>query len=455
MSSISRIKVLNGLGITSGRSINIAKQIFFSAFFKGGSVLANLLLVPVTIGYLNTTNYGVWLTISSLIGWFSIFDIGIGNGLRNKYAEAKANNDIQLARSYISTAYFFIGIIGSILAIVLLFVNGFIDWTVVFNTSGILNSDLTKLMYAVIGCFCLNLICQLITTIYIADQKSHAAGIIQFLIQVFSLLVIWILTKTTETSLLLFGTVVSVLPVLILLVISIISFNWNFKDIRPAFSFVKKEQGKEIFSVGINFFIIQLSCIVLYATSNMIISHLYGPEEVTPYNIAFKYFSITNIILSIIISPYWSGITDAFTKQDFSWIKNTMKYLTRFSFIAIVVIVLMFFVSDRLYYLWIGQDLHIPVLLSALMGVYFSMIIFMQPFVTFVNGTGKIKLQLIFSVATALINIPLSILFAKYFNLGISGIVLSGIVCSIPGIIYTPLQYKKIINGRAKGVWNK
>lgn len=451
----NKIKVLNGLGITSGRSINIVKQIVFSAFFKGGSVLANLLLVPVTIGYLNATNYGLWLTITSFIGWFSFFDIGIGNGLRNKYAEAKANNDIQLVKSYISTAYFFIIIISSLLAILLLFINGFIDWTEVFNTSGISNDDLTRLMYVVIACFCINLVSQLITIIYIADQKSHAAGIFQFIIQVFSLLVVWILTKTTQTSLLLFGTIISALPVLILFIVTIISFSSKLKDTRPDFSFVRKTQGKDIFNVGINFFIIQISCIILYATDNMIISQLYGPKEVTPYNIAFKYFSVAFMFIGIIMAPYWSGITDAYTKHDFPWIKNTMKYLVRFSAIAIIVIVIMLFVSEKFYVLWIGRDIHIPVLLSIFMGVYFCMIIYMQPFVTFVNGTGKIRLQLIFSIATALINIPLSILFAKYFNLGISGIILSTIVCSVPGMIYVPLQYKKIINQNASGIWNK
>lgn len=446
---------LAGFGITSGRSVNIFKQIAFSVVFKGGSVLANLLLVPVTIGYLNSTNYGIWLTITSLIGWFSVFDIGIGNGLRNKYAEAKANYDIQLAKSYVSTAYFFIGLISTLLAVILLIINGFIDWTAVLNTTGVSNNDLTKLMYVVITCFCLNLIGQLITTIYIADQKSHAAGIFQFIIQVFSLLIIWILTKTTDSSLVLFGSIVSVLPVFILVCITIISFSRKFKDIRPGLKFVKREQSKEIFNVGINFFIIQVSCIFLYATSNMIISHLYGPEEVTPYNIAYKYFSIAFLILGIIIAPYWSGITDAFTKKDFDWIKVTMKYLTRFSFIAIALIVVMFFVSEKAYSIWVGDEIQIPVLLSLLMGVYFCMIIFMQPFVSFVNGTGKIRLQLIFSVATAFINIPLSIVFAKYLGLGISGIILSGIVCSLPGVVYVPVQYKKIINQRANGIWNR
>jgi O-antigen/teichoic acid export membrane protein len=233
------------------------------------------------------------------------------------------------------------------------------------------------------------------------------------------------------------------------------SFSLTYKTIRPKFNLIRRKQIKEIFGVGLSFFIIQISCIVLYTTANMIITHLFGPEKVTPYNIAYKYFSIALLVFNIILTPYWSAITEAFTKKDFQWIKNSMKYLVYFSFVIIALIFIMFIFSGKFYHFWIGDVVKIPKLLSVLMGIYFSMIIFMQPFVFFVNGTGKIRLQLIFSVLAAIINIPLSIYFAKYLGLGISGIILSIIFCSLPGVFYVPIQYKKIINKNAFGIWNK
>lgn len=452
---ISKIKILSSLGITSERTSNIFKQIFFTSIFKGGSVIANYMLVPITLGYLDTANYGLWLTITSFVGWFAFFDIGIGNGLRNKYTEAKANNNLELARSYVSTAYFFICIISILLTIVLFVINSYVNWTLVFNTKSISANELSKLMFVVIGFFNLNLVAQLIITIYIADQKAHVAGVLQFLIQSISVIIIWILSKTISSSLLIFGTIISGLPVLILFIFTIYSFFNKYKEVIPKFRLVNKSQTNEIFNVGLSFFILQISCVVLYATDNMIISHFFGPEKVTPYNIAYKYFSIAYILFNIILSPYWSGITDANSKNDFEWIRNSMKYLKKYSYIVILLIFVMYVVSDKVYYLWIGKSIQIPTLLSILMGIYFSLIVFMQPFVFFVNGTGKIRLQLIFSVITAVLNIPLSIYFAKDLGFGISGVILSTIMCSIPGVIYVPIQYSKIINKKAKGIWNK
>ena len=73
--------------------------------YLSASLIANFMLLPLTLEYLDAENYGVWLTLSAFIGWFAIFDIGLGNGLRNKFAEAKTNGNFKKAKSYVSTAY--------------------------------------------------------------------------------------------------------------------------------------------------------------------------------------------------------------------------------------------------------------------------------------------------------------------------------------------------------------
>jgi O-antigen/teichoic acid export membrane protein len=54
-----------------------------SFVIKGASILLSLLLVPLTLDYLNPYEYGIWLTLSSVLMWINYFDIGLGNGLRN------------------------------------------------------------------------------------------------------------------------------------------------------------------------------------------------------------------------------------------------------------------------------------------------------------------------------------------------------------------------------------
>ena len=72
----------------SSRSKNVIKNILLSVGVKAVNVLCSLVLVPLSLGYLSKEEYGIWLTISTMLLWISFFDIGLGNGLRNYLSEA-------------------------------------------------------------------------------------------------------------------------------------------------------------------------------------------------------------------------------------------------------------------------------------------------------------------------------------------------------------------------------
>ena len=66
----------------------VQKNIILSFLIKGLSIAIGLVFVPLTINYIDAERYGIWLTLSSIIIWFNFFDLGLGNGLRNKLVEA-------------------------------------------------------------------------------------------------------------------------------------------------------------------------------------------------------------------------------------------------------------------------------------------------------------------------------------------------------------------------------
>ena len=65
--------VSNLLNKGHDRSIKAKKNIVASVFIKGTGMAVSLLLVPLTIKYINVSQYGIWLTLSSIVGWFSFF----------------------------------------------------------------------------------------------------------------------------------------------------------------------------------------------------------------------------------------------------------------------------------------------------------------------------------------------------------------------------------------------
>ena len=106
----------------SVRTAKLKKNVLLSLFVKAGSIICSLLLVPATIDFVNNVQYGIWLTISSIVAWMSFFDVGFTNGLRNKLAEAFGFGKVKLAKAYISTTYATLSIIFTVLMILLLVV---------------------------------------------------------------------------------------------------------------------------------------------------------------------------------------------------------------------------------------------------------------------------------------------------------------------------------------------
>ena len=447
-------KVYEKFGIKSDRTKNITKHVVVSFMYKGGSILASFLLVPLTIDFLDTENYGIWLTLSSFMAWFSFFDIGLGNGLRNKFAEAKAKGDLTLAKAYVSSAYFTIGAVSLGLIVIFTCLNFFIDWTKVFNASSTLQIHLSILMPIVFGFFCLQLVVKLITTIYTADQHHSMQGKVTFYSNAISLLAIWFMIHFAKSSLLFFGTIFSVLPVLLLVALNVFAFSNRYKEYSPSFSLWKREYLKDIFGLGLKFFIIQFCAIILYTSDNMIISKLFSPAAVVPYNIAYKYISIASMGFSIILAPYWSTITEASQKEDWEWIKKAMNNLLKIVLLTIGVIIIMMVFSNSIFLIWTGTKVIIPTSLTLFIGLFFIINTIISPFTFFLNGIGKIKLQLFQAVLTATLNIPLSIYLASYLGMGPKGVIMATIICSIPGLILAPMQYYKIINKRAIGIFN-
>ncbi len=439
----------------SDRTLNILRHIGWSAFFKLGSVLINFLIVPLTIDYLNQDNYGVWLTISSFIGWFTLFDVGLGHGLRNKFAEAKARNEDELVKTYVSCAYFTIGLISTCFAIISVLISLFLDWSAIFNTSINLKGELKVLMPLIFIFFSLQLITKLIVTIYTADQHHSIQTKIDFITKLILYVFLLSLVKLVPPSILVYGAVFTVLPVIILVIFNYIGFSSKYKLYKPSYSLWKYEYIKEIVGLGFNFFIVQIAALVLFSTDNFIITKLFSPADVVPYNIAYKYFSIVLMGYSILITPYWSSFTDAYTKKEYDWIKNSIKTVQRIWLLIPIALIIMLFSANWFYRLWVGSDVEVPFTLSLSMAVFVLLMTYQSIYTYFINGSGKIRLQLYVGIVSIFVNIPLSIFLAKTMELGTSGVIIATTISLLMSVVLWPIQYKKIINQNASGIWNK
>jgi O-antigen/teichoic acid export membrane protein len=434
------------------RSLAVKKNIFYSLIIKGGSIVITLLLVPMTIKFVNETQYGLWLTLSSIISWFNFFDIGLGNGLKTRLTESISKGDFERGKTLVSTTYAVLMLLSFALLILFSIMQFFVDWSEILNAPTAYSAELGAVAWIVFLSFTFQFVLNLIGVVSAANQNTSIGALINFMGNLITVIAIFFLTKLYVNGTLLQLAIPFCLgPLIILLIFTKVLYQKRFKKVSPSIKFVDFSCIRDIMGLGLKFFIIQLGLILYYNIDNMVITHVLGPKEVTPYNIAYKYFGIITMISAIVMTPLWAAFAEANAKKDYEWIKKTVRKLQFLCLALIPMSILMVLISPYVYKFWVGKEIEIPMLLSAILAFYTVWNTFRTIFIYYMNGVGVVKIQVYLVLISGLLNVPLAIFLGRL--LGIPGVILSTtILCVICGLIEIT-QYNKLINQKAKGIW--
>lgn len=389
-----------------------------------------------------------------MIGWISVFDLGLGHGFRNRFAESIAKGDEGLARQYVSTTYFIILCIVLILFACMMIINSLVDWTKVLKVDVSYRVELQKVVGVVCVFFCLNMVVRLFSTLLTANQEPGMASLITGIGEICSLVAIFILTKVSSGSLLNLALYYSGVPCFVLLTVSIVAFNFSkYKKYAPNIHQIRTSLIKSVLSIGIQFFFIQLSMIAIFQIINIVLSREIGPLAVTQYNVTHKYYGLLYSALYIIITPFWSAFTDAYTKKDYIWMKSTLNKLEKIWFIAVLVGFVMVLISPYFFKIWLNNTVEIPMSLSVAMLVFLLSQALGNVYMLLINGIGTVRIQLIIYTIFALISWPLLVLSCRL--LGLYGILIIPTIVYICQALLGKIQLNKLLNNKATGLWLK
>lgn len=435
------------------RSATVNKNIISSILLRGISILVSFMLVPITIGYVSPELYGVWLTLSSIITWLSFLDIGFTQGLKNKLTEAVAHEDWQKAKSLVSTTYVMMLLIFVPLCIILELVVPVVNWSRLLNVDIIFELEIRRVMYAMIAFFCIQMIVNVIVSVIAAFQRVALSNSFSVIGQFLALIIILILTKTVPPSLLALSFALSLMPILVTIVASLVLFKGQYHIIAPDIRCFDRELVKDLFGLGYKFFIINIQVVVLYQSTNILISHLSSPLDVTVYNIAYKYLNVSMMLYTIITAPLWPAYTDAYVRKDFDWMRNMRKKMNKVLGLSVIGCLILILISKPVYNIWIGDEVSIPLRMTIMVAVYVMAYCWMNLNGTLIVGMGVVKLETILVVCGMFLHIALSLILGHLW--GAYGVVASMIIVNMIYAIVFNIQVNKILHKSAKGIWLK
>jgi len=434
------------------RGHRLRKSMGGMLLLKGGAAACYLIAVPVTLGYLNSFEYGVWLTLSSILSWVNIMDIGVGNGLRNRLAECVAVDDIKGARGYFSTACAFLGILVIAVGLIGMWVVTLLDWPSVLNAAGASRGDLETTAMVCFGLFCFTMFAKIIGTLYLAMQKPVMSNGLVFGGQALALALTYLATVVLpDGGLIAIAVIWSGAPILVYLAAWPVAFLGRYREFRPSVRFIRATYLPSLLGLSVKFFVMQMAGLVLFAATNLVVAHVAGPKEVTTFNVAYRYFSLVPQVVVVILTPVWSAVTDAYQRGENEWIRQQERLLRRGVFVLVGVVACMLAVSPFVYDIWVGDAVSVTFALSAANAIYVTLYSYSFLYSTVLNGMGKLSIQLVNTVLAAIAFVPLAL--AGYAIAGLAGVVLASVLANSSGAILNRIQVSKLLSGTARGLW--
>ena len=412
---------------------NIAKNAILSVVCKVMSIILSFMSAPLMLHCLEIEKYGVWASLLSIVSWVYYFDFGIGNGMRNKLAESLALGNYDLSKKYIKTAYVMLTIIsGGIFLISSCLL-------VIMNVDEMLNVHLADesikwILVVAIFWACVNFVSSLVNNILYAGQKSAMVSVFNVIGQAMFVGFLLLYVKYGAGLLIALTMAEGSLQFIKNGIASVYTVQ-KYNTIIPLHTKVEIKYARSILSFGLQVFILQMCALVLNTTDNIIILKYLGAEEVTPYSLCYKFFSMENSVFVALITPLLSAYTMAYVKKDYRWIKNVFRksfliYLL-FAVGAMVGVV----IFEPFMHIWLQKELYYNPGLVPMTCLYFIMLMFTHVFSTFLNGISKLKESTLVMLVQTSINIPISIFCAVNLHMGVNGVVLGSIVVMSIGVM--------------------
>ncbi|MFI3214705.1 MAG: hypothetical protein R3Y24_15425 [Eubacteriales bacterium] len=438
--------------IKDKNTLLVIKNIIISFGIKGGSLFIALFTTSAYITYFsNDSILGVWFTLLSILAWMLNFDLGIGNGLRNKLVKSWGEKNLLESKKYISSAYVFLTLI-----IIIIFGLGslcieYIPWNNILGIStDVLSLDTLILTIRIVFfSIALQFVLRIIISIAYALQVSYLSGFLSFVTN--SILLIYVLlannlewTRSIENLAVIYLFAVNI-P---LLISTLVIFGSKLKELRPNYRYFSKTHALETVKLGGIFLYLQIIAMMMNNTANFLIAYLISSEQVVEYQLYYKVYHLVSTIIILAMAPMWSAITKAVVEKRYEWLRKTLKIMLLLVILVFIMQMSIIPVSQLIFNVWLGENsIAVNYTTAFIFAIYGAMYTWQHVCSYISNGLNILKIQIICMSLGVLISLIFAFVFSDLWQSYVAitvGMILGFIPFCVVQTIWT-LNYCRVL----------
>jgi len=394
-------------------------------YFVG--VVVALLLTPFLIGKLGDYYYGIWILISTIVGYFALSEFGVGSALQNHLSICLGKNDPDEYRIIFSNGFFLYFLISA----VVFFLVAISLLTVLLLESRFAESHLIAGVMVIIG---VNLSISFVFYPYVAVLKSHIRLDVVAWVEVLKIL----MTAALMVVVLTLGYGLRTLA-LVTLVASLCS-NFVFlsaaRRVVPRLGFQRghldRNELKSLLIYSGKTFLAQIGDILRFKVDEVVTAAFISVNHVAHYAVANKLATMSNKpslrflgILSPLLAQYVGREDEQKLKERFLLGVKVTGAFSVFVYSGLIIL------GEPFIRRWLGPsyiDSYAPLVI---LGGAFLMIRTQSTAISLMYAKARHHYYAFMNLSEGVANLGLSILFVKYFGLGINGVALGTLIPTI------------------------
>ncbi len=435
----------------STQNKNVLRNILGAFVVKGGSLVISVVLLPLYLRFFqNQEVLGIWYTILSVLNWVILFDLGLGQGLRNQLPKALLKNDKKLAKEYISTTYVLMTAVAVVVFVVGVILIKKVDLYSIFHVdvSVIEYHYLQSATIIVFLGIMLQIVLKIATSILYAMQKSAVVNALALLTNVIILgALCFIPSQDIGTNLVVMAWINVIAANVPYVICTIFLFRTKtLKGTAPSLKAFSKQYIKGIFNVGISLLWLQIVFMIVSSANEFLISNLTEPKYVVEYQAYYKIFKTAAMVISLALTPIWSAVTKAQIEKNYHWIKKVYALFLGVSGLCFLGELCLIPILQWGMDLWLGKGVIAVQAWYAVVFALSSVIFVLHSVNTSIgNGLSYFSIQMIWMTFAAMVFIPLAFLFVKALGSWI-GVVLAAVVAMMPYEVIAPIYTFRYLN---------
>jgi O-antigen/teichoic acid export membrane protein len=197
--------------------------------------------------------------------------------------------------------------------------------------------------------------------------------------------------------------------------------------LAPSLKHVNGVAARRMMQSGSEFFALQIAGLIAFNSDNLVVIHYLGPAEVAAYSVAWRLVGYAAIAQTLITPALWPAFSEAFSRGDLSWIRDTFRRTMILTMAIAVSASLLFALVGRwIIRIWATRAAVPTQGLLLLMCVWVLISTFMNNTATVLVAKGETRLLAGLGLAAAVLNLGLSIYWVQ--RIGAPGVVLGTIV---------------------------